>query len=87
MLKSILDTTTTVLRLAQDTRENREEIKAVRGELNEALGIIERLKLEIAMVGEREARERQVLMLQLENLLLRRREELALVASGEGEGG
>jgi hypothetical protein len=84
--KDLLETTTSVLRLAEHTRENREEIKAIRGDLDDAIGVIELLKLEIARVSEREARERQVMLLQIENLLLRRRDTLALMAPAE-EGG
>jgi hypothetical protein len=73
-----------VLRLAQDVQENREEIKEVRRELRDTVEIVQRLRVEMEQVGERERRERQILALQLENLLLRKREVLALMEGEEG---
>jgi deoxycytidine triphosphate deaminase len=78
MWKTILDTTTSVLRLAQDVRQNREEIKEIRKEHHETVSAVERLKLQVEQMDEREERERQFLLLQMENLLLRNRELLAL---------
>jgi len=84
MFKALLDTTTAVLRLAQDVQENRAEIKETRSEFREIATIVERLRLQVEQVGEREARERQVMMLQIENALLRERQALALPETAGG---
>ena len=82
MWQSIVDTTTSVLRLAQDVRQNREEIKEVRRELRDTVSIVERLRIELEQVDEREERERQLLLLRMENLLLRNRELMAPTEPG-----
>ena len=74
MWQSIVDTTTSLLRMAHELRQNREEVREIRKELRDTVGIVERLKLELEQVDEREERERQLLMLRMENLLLRNRE-------------
>ena len=78
MFKEIVQTTANVLRLAQTVQENREELKEVRKEFREVLTAVEGLKVKVEQVDEREERERQMIMLQVENLLLRHRELLAL---------
>jgi hypothetical protein len=86
MLEKIVQTTGNLLRLAQDVQQNREEIKEVRTEMRELVEIVQRLRLELEQVPERERREREIFMLQVENLLLRQRELLALPeTAGAGE--
>ena len=77
MWKSIVGTTTSLLRLAEDVRQNREEIREIRKELRDTVMVVERLKVEVGQVDEREERERQMLMLRMENVLLRNRELMA----------
>lgn len=86
MLEKIVQTTTALLRLAQDVQQNREEIKEIRAELRDVVEIAQRLRLMVEQVPEREQRERQLFMLRVENLLLRQRDLLALPESaGAGE--
>ncbi|HEX6040632.1 hypothetical protein [Longimicrobium sp.] len=73
MLKEIFEATTTALRLAQDVDRNKKEIEDMRRELHDVTSTVRRLELELRQVSEREERERQLIMLQLENMLLRRR--------------
>lgn len=73
MLKDFFQTTAAALRLAQDVAENQEDIKDIRRELRGIGSTVQRLELEIRQVSEREERERQLIVLQLENMLLRRR--------------
>jgi uncharacterized protein YoxC len=86
MLEKIVQTTASLLRLAQDVQQNRGEIKDLRVEMRDLVQLVQRLQLAVEQVPEREARERQMFMLQVENLLLRQRELLALpeaAAAGE----
>jgi hypothetical protein len=46
---------------------------------------VQRLELEVRQASEREERERQLIVLQLENMLLRRRDVLMLPEPGAGE--
>lgn len=78
MLREIFETTSSLLRLAQDVKAHENDIKEIRRELRDLVLIVERLRYETQEVGEREARERQLLMLKLENVLLRERPALAL---------
>ena len=73
MLKDFFQTTAAALRLAQDVAENQEHIKDIRRELRGISSTVQRLELEIRQVSEREERERQLIVLQLENVLLLRR--------------
>lgn len=84
MFREIFETTSSLLRLAQDLQENREEVKDIRAELRDLTLIVEGLRMEVQQVAEREARERQMIMLQLENVLLRERPQLALPLPAEG---
>lgn len=85
MLKEILRTTTAALRVAQDVAETQADIKDIRRELRDVGSTVERLELELRQVSEREERERQLIVLQLENMLLRRRDVLMLPEPGAGE--
>lgn len=78
MLEKIVQTTANLLRLAQDTQQNRGEIKEVRVEVRELAEMVQRLVVLVELVPEREARERELFKLQVENLLLRQGELLAL---------
>lgn len=76
-----------MLRLAQDVQQNRDEIKELRTEFRDLVTAVEGLKVRMEQVDAREERERQMIVLQLENMLLRSREVLALgapAAAGEG---
>jgi predicted nucleic acid-binding Zn-ribbon protein len=81
MWKHFIDLARQVLRLAEDTRENRADIKelhkevrdlsvATERELSDLRRVIERLAYEIRRVDERGQAEREKLALQLENQLL-----------------
>lgn len=86
MLEKIVQTTANLLRLAQDVQQNRGEIKDLRVEMRDLVQLVQRLQLTVEQVHEREERERQMFMLQVENLLLRQRDLLALPeAAGTGE--
>ena len=78
MLKEVYELTRTLLRLADDVRENRSEVREVRGELQELATAVQRLAFEVARVSEREERERAMLVLELENRLLREGGTVAL---------
>ena len=82
MLEKIVQTTASLLRLAQDVQQNREEIKELRTEFRDLVTAVEGLKVRMEQVDAREERERQMIVLQLENMLLRSREVLALAAPG-----
>lgn len=80
--QSIVDTTTSLPRMAHELRQNREEVREIRQELRDTVGIVERLKLELEQVDGREERERQLLTLRMENLLLRSHELVAPTEPG-----
>jgi hypothetical protein len=80
MLKEIVQTTASLLRLATDVQQNREEIKEARKEIREVVEIVQRLQVMVEQVPERERRERELFMLQVENLILRQNGVLMLPA-------
>lgn len=82
MLEKIVQTTASLLRLAQDVHQNRGEIKELRAEFRDLVTAVEGLKVRMEQVDAREERERQMIVLQLENMLLRSREVLALGPPG-----
>lgn len=84
MLREIVQTTTSLLRLAEDVQDNRSELKEIRKEVRDLAFAVQELRSEIRQVGEREARERAMILLQMENLLLRNQEALALQAPEAG---
>ncbi|HST60814.1 MAG TPA: hypothetical protein VLK84_19085 [Longimicrobium sp.] len=86
MFKEIVQTTANVLRLAQDVQQNREEIKELRTEFRDVVTAVEGLKVRMEQVGEREERARQMIVLQLENMLLRREVMALPETAGAGEG-
>lgn len=84
MWKSLYDMVRTLFRLSEDVQEDREEIKEIRKDLRDLTLIVERLAAHVAYVGEREERERAMLVLRLENGLLKSRQGLLV---GETDGG
>jgi hypothetical protein len=84
MWKSFYDMVRTLFRLAEDVQQDREEIKEIRKDLRDLTLIVERLAAQVAYVGEREERERAMLVLRLENGLLRNQRRMLV---GEVDGG
>jgi uncharacterized coiled-coil DUF342 family protein len=72
-----------MVHLSEHVQEDREEIKEIRKDLRDLTLAVERLCAQVAHVSEREERERAMLLLRLENGLLRGRALLV----GEGDGG
>lgn len=60
-----------LLALAEDTKRNQVEIKELRDEMRRLTAAVERLADEIHRVSEREGSEREKLILELENRLLK----------------
>lgn len=79
MLKALYDLVRTVLRLGEYVQEDREEIKEIRKDLRDLSLVVERLAAQVAHLGERE-----MLVLRLENSILRSRRALLV---GETDGG
>lgn len=76
MWKSLYELVRTMIHLSEHVQEDREELKEVRKDLRDLTLAVERLAAQVVHVGEREERERAMLMLQLENGLLRGRQAL-----------
>lgn len=76
MWKQIFDMAKRLLLLAQDAERNRDEIKELREEVQRLTVAFERLAYEIRRVSEREESEREKLVLQLENELLKSKRRL-----------
>ncbi|HEU4885959.1 MAG TPA: hypothetical protein VFT45_27220 [Longimicrobium sp.] len=83
MWKSLYELVRTIVHLSEHVQEDREEIKEIRKDLRDLTLVVERLSAQVVHVAEREERERAMLLLQLENGLLRGRALLV----GEGDGG
>jgi regulator of replication initiation timing len=73
-----------VLFLAQETRQNRADIKDLQNEVEKLTGAMQRLAYEIQRNKENEAHEREKIYLKLENEVLRRL--LAAKSSEEQKG-
>ncbi len=71
MWRDLLATLKAVVTLAEELRQNREEIKEIRQELRQLAKIVDRLDAEIHATEKREATERENLILKLQNELLR----------------
>ena len=71
MWKAVYDWARACFGLAEDVREAQDEIKEMRRELRDVTLNLQRCMLEVARLGEREEREREVLILKLENRLLK----------------
>jgi hypothetical protein len=84
MWKSLYDLVRTIFQLAERVQEDRDELREVRRDLRDLTLVVERLAAQITHVGEREAREREMLVLRLENSIHRSRGRLLV---GEADGG
>lgn len=84
MWKSLYELVRTVLRLGEYVQEDREEIKEIRKDLQDLTLVVERLQAQVQHVSEREEREREMLMLQLENSLLRNRSPVLVGETDDG---
>ena len=71
MFKQITEVLGNLLFLTRDTRENKEAIEQLRRETHELASAVEKLSAEIERLTDREKLEREKLILQLENALLR----------------
>jgi len=78
MLKPIYDLSRILFGLAEHLREDRDEITEIRRDLRDLMLVVERLPSQITRA---EQRERDMLMLRLENSILRGR------LAGETDGG
>lgn len=85
MWKSLYELVRTIFRLSEIVQEDREEIKEIRKDLRDLTLVVERLMGQVVHVSEREERERAMLLLRLENGLLRGRGPL-LVGEADGNG-
>ena len=83
--KSLYDLVRTVFRLAEHVHDNRDEIREIRRDLRDLALVVERLSAQVAHVSEREERARAMLVLQLENSVLRGQRAL-LVGEADGNG-
>ncbi len=61
----------TVVTLSEELKQNREDIKEIRQDLRDLTLIVHRLASDIEHTKELQARERENVMLQLENTFLR----------------
>jgi hypothetical protein len=71
MWKRILDLGARLLTLGKELEQNRADIKELRRDLLNLTLLVQRLSDEIKLTNQREANEREKLVLQLENELLR----------------
>ena len=71
MFKQLGELLTSLLFIARDTRENKEALTQLRREMNELATAVEKLSFEIQRSHDREKLEREKLVLQLENSILR----------------
>lgn len=86
MWKQILDMAKRLFVLAEDTKRNHDEIKELRAEMRRLTAAVERLAYEIHRVSERETSEREKLILQLDNRLLKFEKLLPAKKSSKGKG-
>lgn len=71
MWDRLLDLIKTVVTLSEELRQNREEINDIRQELRDLTAAVVRLQSDTANIKDRETNEREKLVLQLQNTLLR----------------
>ena len=69
--KQLTELVGSLLFLARDTRENKEALTQLRRETHELADALEKLSSEVQRLNDRERLEREKLILQLENALLR----------------
>jgi hypothetical protein len=66
MWKAVYDWARACFGLAEDVRQVQDEMKDVRRELRDVTLNLQRCMMEVARLGEREEREREVLLLKME---------------------
>jgi predicted nucleic acid-binding Zn-ribbon protein len=71
MWKQILAIAKRLLLLAEDTKQNRDEIKELQKQVRDLAAAFERLAYEVHRVGEKDEHERDKLILRVENELLK----------------
>lgn len=71
MWRSVYEWARACVGVAEDVRETQAEMKEVRAELRDITLNLQQCMMEVARLGEREEREREVLVLKLENRLLK----------------
>ncbi|MEK7685849.1 MAG: hypothetical protein AAB466_10545 [Verrucomicrobiota bacterium] len=71
MFMQLAEFITSLLFLARDTRENKETLFQLRREMDDLTSMVERLSFEVRHISDREKLEREKLVLQFENALLR----------------
>ncbi len=71
MFKQIIEFIGNLLFLYRNTQENTEAISQLRREMHEMADNFEKLSFEVQRINDREKLEREKLVLQLENALLR----------------
>jgi predicted RNase H-like nuclease (RuvC/YqgF family) len=71
MLKSLWELTKQVLGLAQDTQNNKADIKALQRQVEQLTAAMQRQERDLEHLSEKEALERRNLVLSLENAMLR----------------
>jgi archaellum component FlaC len=71
MWREIYDYGKQLLSLARTTEQNQEDIEELRQEIKELTAVVQRLAFEFQRLSENEKHERDKMMLQLENHLLR----------------
>lgn len=69
--KQVLEMARTLLRIMDELKQTRAEIKDIRHEMQEMSDAIQRLAFELKRTQEREEAERRILKLEIENQLLR----------------
>jgi archaellum component FlaC len=71
MFKQLTELVAHLLFLVRDTRENKESIEQLRREMHELASTVEKISFEVQRLNDREKLEREKLVLQLENALLK----------------
>ena len=71
MFKQLTELVANLLFLVRDTRENKEALTQLRYETHELADNLEKLSSEVQRLNDRERLEREKLVLQLENALLK----------------
>jgi hypothetical protein len=86
MFKQLVEWLTSFIFLAKETSENTRAIRELRVELNNLATSLERLAAEVRLISEREKNEREKLILQIENALLKLERRLPEPKSRERKG-
>jgi hypothetical protein len=76
MLKQFVEYVLDLLNTARDTRSNKEAIAQLRREFDELTKAVERISFQLRGLREEERLEREKLVLQIENALLRMEKRL-----------